>query len=278
MAVRVQFRRGTAFQWSGSTAPLAEGELGYATDTGQIRFGRAGGSVWNDSAIAAAGDIHAVYAGTGLIYGSLTNAGAASSGGAAPNGSAGVVELKVDPSAVLMASTITAKGDMIVGSGSSTYVHLEKGTNNQFLTVNTGASASNLSWSNTLTNGILKAPLEQWNIAPTVPGVLNATTASAWYFTTNTTANWTLNVTNVASLLAIGQTITVSAAVTNGTTGYYQSQLQIEGANQSVKWNNGLTPATTGGSASAIDVYTFTILKTGATPTYVVFGSKTKFA
>ena len=66
--------------------------------------------------------------------------------------------------------------------------------------------------------------------------------------------------------------------MTNGTTGYYQSQLQIEGTNQAVKWNNGLTPATTGGSASAIDVYTFTILKTEATPTYVVFGSKTKFA
>lgn len=278
MAVRVQFRRGTAAQWASSTAPLAEGELGYATDTGQIRFGRAGNSVWNDSAIAAAGDINAVYAGTGLIYGSLTNAGAASSGGAAPNGSAGIVELKVDPASVLMASTITAKGDMIVGSGVATYVHLAKGTNNQFLTVNTGASASNLSWSNTLTNGILKAPLEQWSIAATVPGTLNATTASAWYFTTNATANWTLNVTNVASLLAVGQTITVSAAVTNGTTGYYQSQLQIEGTNQAVKWNNGLTPATTGGSASAIDVYTFTILKTEATPTYVVFGSKTKFA
>lgn len=274
MAVRVQFRRGTASQWASSTAPLAEGELGYATDTGQIRFGAAGGSVWNDSAIAAAGDINAVYAGTGLRYGALTNAG----GGGASSGAAGIVELEVNPASVLMASTITAKGDMIVGSGVATYVHLAKGTNNQFLTVNTGASASNLSWSNTLTNGILKAPLEQWSIAATVPGVLNATTASAWYFTTNATANWTLNVTNVASLLAVGQTITVSAAVTNGTTGYYQSQLQIEGTNQAVKWNNGLTPATTGGSASAIDVYTFTILKTEATPTYVVFGSKTKFA
>jgi len=272
MAVRVQFRRGTAAQWAASTAPLAEGELGYATDNGQIRFGAAGGSIWNNSAIAAAGDINAVYAGTGLIYGALTNAGGASSG------SAGIVELEVNPAAVLMASTITAKGDMIVGSGSATYVHLAKGTNNKFLTVDTSVTSSNLAWSNTLTNGILKAPLEQWSIAATVPGTLNATTASAWYFTTNATANWTLNVTNVASLLAIGQTITVSAAVTNGTTGYYQSQLQIEGTNQTVKWNNGLTPATTGGSASAIDVYTFTILKTADTPTYVVFGSKTKFA
>ena len=278
MAVRVQFRRGTASQWASSTAPLAEGELGYATDSGQIRFGKSGGSIWNDSAIAAAGDINAVFAGTGLIYGSLTDAGSASSGGPAPQGSAGVVELKVDPAAVIMASTIAAKGELIAGVGASQYAHLEKGLNGQFLTVDTSVTSSNLAWSKTLTNGILKAPLEQWNIAATVPGTLNATTASAWYFTTNATANWTLNVTNVASLLAVGQTITVSAAVTNGTTGYYQSQLQIEGANQTVKWNNGLAPATTGGSASAIDVYTFTILKTGATPTYVVFGSKTKFA
>jgi len=275
MAVRVQFRRGTASQWASSTSPLAEGELGYATDTGQIRFGAAGGSVWNNSAIAAAGDINAVYAGTGLRYGALTNAG----GGGASSGSAGIVELEVNPASVIMASTLASKGELIAGIGVSQYAHLEKGLNGQFLTVDTSVTASNLAWSNTLTNGILKAPLEQWNIAATVPGTLNATTASAWYFTTNATANWTLNVTNVAALLATGQTITVSAAVTNGTTGYYQSAFNIEGTATGVtlKWNNGLTPATTGGSANAIDVYTFTILKT-ATATYTVFGSKTKFA
>jgi len=273
MAVRVQFRRGTEDQWTSSTSPLAEGELGYATDTGKIKFGKAGGGIWNDCEYAAAGDIFAVKAGTGLKYGASTDGY-----GTASAGNSGSVYLEADPAAVIMASTLAAKGGLIAGIGVSQYAHLEKGLNGQFLTVDTSVTSSNLAWSKTLTNGILKAPLEQWSIAATVPGVLNATTASAWYFTTNATANWTLNVTNVASLLAVGQTITVSAAVTNGTTGYYQSQLQIEGTNQAVKWNNGLTPATTGGSASAIDVYTFTILKTEATPTYVVFGSKTKFA
>lgn len=273
MAVRVQFRRGTEAQWTSSTAPLAEGELAYATDTGKIKFGKSGGGLWADCSYAALGDIYAVKAGTGLKYGSSTDGY-----GTASAGNSGTVYLETDPAEVIVASTITAKGDLVVGSGNKTYVHLEKGTNSQFLTVDSSASASGLSWSNTLTNGILKAPLEQWNIAATVPGTLNATTASAWYFTSNTTANWTLNVTNVAALLSVGQTITVSAAVTNGTTAYYQSALQIEGTAQTVKWNNGLTPSTTGGSASAIDVYTFTILKTATTPTYVVFGSKTKFA
>lgn len=280
MAVRVQFRRGTQSQWDNSTSILAEGELGYATDTGQIRFGKSGGSTWSGSAIAAAGDINAVYAGTGLIYGSLTNAGSTSAGGAATSGSAGTVELKVDPTAVLMSSTITTKGDMVVGTGSATYVRLAKGTNGQFLTVDTSSATSNLAWSNTLTNTVLDSALEQWNVQAARPSTadLNVATSAAWYYTTNTNANWTLNIINLPTM-AVEQSITVSAAVTNGATAYYHSALEIEGVAQAtVKWNNGLYPNVSGGNANAIDVYTFTILKTAETPTYVVFGSKTKFA
>lgn len=279
MAVRVLFRRGTQAQWDASTALLAEGELGYATDSGQIRFGVTGGSTWSASKIAAAGDITAVYAGTGLSYGSLTAPG----GGGATSGTAGVVELKVDPATVLMSSTITTKGDMIVGTGSATYVRLPKGTDNQFLTVDTSSTTSNLAWSSTLTNPVLHAPLEQWSISTTVlsttvAATINVSTSSAWYYSSAPTGHWTLNTTTLPTM-AVGQSITVSAAVKNGSSAFYLNTFQIEGVTQSnVNWNNGLDPFVSGGSVSAIDVYTFTILKTATTPTYVVFGSKTKFA
>lgn len=46
MAVKIQFRRGTAAQWSAANPVLAEAELGYETDTGQFKIGD-GVTVWN---------------------------------------------------------------------------------------------------------------------------------------------------------------------------------------------------------------------------------------
>ena len=52
--------------------------------------------------------------------------------------------------------------------------------------------------------------------------------------------------------------------------------IQVDGANVTPKWQGGT--AVTAGNANVIDVYSFTIIKTAATPTYVVLGSQTKFA
>ena len=41
MAVRIQFRRGTAAEWASANPTLAAGELGYESDTGQIKIGNA---------------------------------------------------------------------------------------------------------------------------------------------------------------------------------------------------------------------------------------------
>jgi hypothetical protein len=53
---QIQLRRGTSSQWTTSTVPLAEGELGYATDTGELRIGKSGGSLWNTSNAAGGGN------------------------------------------------------------------------------------------------------------------------------------------------------------------------------------------------------------------------------
>lgn len=52
MAVRIQFRRGTAAEWVAANPTLAVGELGYETDTAQIKIGN-GSADWDNLAYAA---------------------------------------------------------------------------------------------------------------------------------------------------------------------------------------------------------------------------------
>lgn len=47
---QIQFRRGTAAQWSATNPVLAAGELGYETDTGNFKIGN-GTTAWNSLAI-----------------------------------------------------------------------------------------------------------------------------------------------------------------------------------------------------------------------------------
>jgi hypothetical protein len=104
-------------------------------------------------------------------------------------------------------------------------------------------------------------------------------TASVWYYTTNATANHTLNFryssgATLSSVLAVGDAITLVWLNTNGATPYYPNVIQIDGSTVTPK----VPAAITAGNASAIDAYSFTIIKTAATPTYTVLETQTKFA
>ena len=46
MAVKVQFRRGTAAQWTSANPILSQGEAGYEYDTGKFKIGN-GSQAWN---------------------------------------------------------------------------------------------------------------------------------------------------------------------------------------------------------------------------------------
>jgi hypothetical protein len=99
-------------------------------------------------------------------------------------------------------------------------------------------------------------------------------------YTADQTANRTINFrgdgsTTLNSMLANGESITVSVAMTQGATAYYLSAYQIDGTAVTPKWQGGSAPAS--GNPSGIDVYTFTIIKT-ATDTYTVLASQTEFA
>jgi hypothetical protein len=101
------------------------------------------------------------------------------------------------------------------------------------------------------------------------------------YFTANQTANRTINFTGLISgatldsTLDVGQSITVATLMTQGSTAYYLNAYQVDGTAVTPKWQGGSAP--TGGNASSIDVYTFTIIKTAAA-TFTVLASQTQFA
>ena len=165
------------------------------------------------------------------------------------------------------------------------------------LTIGTGAARTEcvtLVALQTLTNKTLTTPTityplitsaeEVWNVvASAATGTINidTNTSSAWYYTSNATANHTLNFrgasgTTLSSLVAVGSSITIAWANTNGATAYYPNVIQIDGSTVTPKWLGGTAP--TAGNASSIDLYVFTIVKTAATPTYTVFASQSKFA
>jgi hypothetical protein len=151
-------------------------------------------------------------------------------------------------------------------------------------TINTATIATPTITGGTNTGSILVAPEERTTVSATAAtGTVNfdAVTQGVLYYTTNSSANWTLNVrgnsgTTLSSILAVGDAITVVFLATNGATAYYPTAYQIDGSAVTPKWQGGTAP--TGGSASSIDAYSLTIIKTASTPTYTVLASQTKFA
>jgi hypothetical protein len=137
----------------------------------------------------------------------------------------------------------------------------------------------------TASQTVLLSPEERWNVvAAAATGTINidATTAGVWYYTSDATANHTLNLrgsssATLDSILAVGDSISIVWLNTNGATPYFPNVIQIDGAtnNRTLKWQNATAPSA--GNASGVDAYIFTIAKT-ASNTFQVFGSSTRFA
>jgi hypothetical protein len=118
--------------------------------------------------------------------------------------------------------------------------------------------------------------------ATAATGTINfdVTTQSILYYTSNASANWTLNFrassgTSLNTAMSTGQTVTATFLATQGTTAYYANTIQVDGSNVTPKYQGG--SAWSSGNASGIDAYTFSIVKTGSA-TFTVFASQTRFA
>lgn len=217
---------------------LVEGMFSYLADTNSTEY--YDGAAWQS--ISNPGDITAVTAGTGL------------SGG----GSSGAVTLSIDTAVTADLSTAQAL------------------TNKTLTSPIINTSASNYP--------TIKSPQEITTVSATAAtGTINydIKTQAVLYYTSNASANWTLNIrgdgsTTLASLMDVGDAITVTHLVTQGSTAYYNNVVQIDGSAVTPKYQGGTAWAA--GNASSIDAYVYTVVKTAATPTYTVFASQTKFA
>ena len=199
------------------------------------------------------------------------------------------------------AATLTAN-NVILGNGTSAVQFVAPGSSGNVLTSNgttwqstTPAAGISLSADNTWTGTqtfsgtsakfgvVLNDAAEVATVSATAAtGTINydITTQSVLYYTSNASANWTVNFrassgTSLNTALATGQSATVAFLVTQGATAYYNSAVQVDGSSVTPKWQGGTAP--TAGNASSIDAYVYTIIKTGSA-TFTVLASQTRFA
>ena len=191
----------------------------------------------------------------------------------------------------------TGQQNVLIGkdAGNSGTNNLTTGSNNIIIGYSADASSATVSNEVTIGNtsivstrlrGMVQlnaAMFEQVTVSATAAtGTINfdTRTQSVLYYTSNASANWTLNVRGASgvsldSVMTTGQSLTIAFLVTNGATAYRQTALQVDGASVTPKWQGGTAPST--GNANSIDAYTITGIKT-ASATFTALASQTKFA
>ena len=153
------------------------------------------------------------------------------------------------------------------------------------LLTNTSISSNNLVDSITIANtttisiaNFLGPIFEKANITTsgglTDNVTINVSSSSVLLYTANSSANANINFTGLGTAMAVGNVATYAVMVRNSTTPKYISAVQIDGVGVTPKWSGG-TPTT--GTSANTDMYTFSIFKTSATPTYNVFAQVSSF-
>jgi hypothetical protein len=197
----------------------------------------------------------------------------ANSGGALANAVAGTDYL-APPSgtSILKANSGGALANAVAGTD---YVYPSTAT--------TFTAKQTFNGSTSVLAAVLANAVEPVTISATAAtGTINydVTTQSVLYYTSNASANWTMNFrassgTSLDSAMSTGQAVTVVFMATNGATPYYNSTVQVDGSSVTPKYQGGI--AWSYGTASGIDAYTYTIIKTGAAA-FTVLASQIRFA
>lgn len=147
---------------------------------------------------------------------------------------------------------------------------------------NTWTATQTFSGSTSVLASSVKNIVEPATVSATAAtGTINydVTTQSVLYYTTNASANFTVNFrassgTSLNTAMATNDVVTVAFLVTNGATPYYNSAVQVDGNAVTPKWQAGTAP--TSGNASSIDVYVYTIIKTGSAA-FTILANQTQY-
>ena len=182
---------------AGTATVATSGSLALAQNQGGVlRFTSASAAIFFQFATPASGDIEGVTAGTGI------------SGG----GTSGTVTITNS-----MATEITAKGDLIVGTGNATFDNLPVGTNGHILVADSGA-ATGLAYSAGIPV-VLNAQTATYTVVlGDAYKLVTMSVATANDFQIPTNANVAFPVGTVINVIQIGAGQTTIKAVTSATT------------------------------------------------------------
>jgi len=183
----------------------------------------------------------------------------------------------------ITADSITANviSSALIANGEITFADIANNTITGTLiasaTITGDKIASTITLSNVGTVGatsFLSTVLESANVT-TLMGANTTINISAplVVFTANSSANSTVNFTGLAGM-PVGNTASFVIINPNSSTPKYISAYQIDGSATIVKWAGGVP---LGGASANTDIYSFSIIKTAATPTYNVFASVQSF-
>ena len=117
-------------------------------------------------------------------------------------------------------------------------------------------------------------------VAATGTVAYDVLTQAVLNYTTNASGNWTLNVrgdgsTSLDSIMDTGESITIAHIVAQTGSAYYNSAFQIDGSSVTPEWQGGSAPSS--GNTNSLDVYSYTIIKTGSAA-FTVLAAQTQFA
>jgi len=277
---------------------LADGELAINLTDERLYFKNAAGTVKLLASNAAS---------TGTVSSVAVSVPAFLSVSGSPITTSGTIALSYSGTALPVANggtgaTSLTANNVLLGNGTSALQVVAPGTTGNVLTSNgttwqSTAPASGISlsadntWTGTQTFSgtsakfgvVLNDAAEVATVSATAAtGTINydITTQSVLFYTSNASANWTVNFrassgTSLNTALATGQSATVAFLVTQGATAYFNNVVQVDGttAGVTMRWLGGAPAA---GNASGIDSYRYLIIKTGSA-TYTVLASVTQF-
>lgn len=239
---------------------------------------------------------------TGVLKGNGTSAFTAATAGTdyvAPGGALGTPSSGTLTNATGLPLTTGVTGTLPVGNGgtgATTLTGVLKGNGTSAFTAATAGTdyvapgtattftaTQTFNGSSSTLAAVLTDAAEVITISATAAtGTINydVTTQSVLYYTSNASANWTVNFrassgTSLNTLMSTGQSVTVTFLVTQGSTAYYNNAVQVDGSSVTPKYQGGT--AWSAGNASSIDAYTYTIVKTG-NAAFTVFAAQTRFA
>lgn len=192
-------------------------------------------------------------------------------------------------------SSTTVSDFRMSNSAASTVLNMYTSSNDFFVYNATASGTLQFGTNNTermridssgyLSKASLRAPKELWTVSATAAtGTIqfDCSTQGVLYYTTNSSGNFTLNFrgdsgTTLNSLMNTGDTITVNFLATNSTAYYQSTAVTVDtSATVTIKWSGGTAPSA--GNASSIDVYSYTIVKTGASAFTVFCAGPVKYA